>query len=163
MTDSATMDAAAVRAAFGDGPMISDWLEVTQEMTDRFAEATLDPDWMHIDPERARREGPYDTTIAFGFWTMSMLSYFMRQSSGRHYPPGVAHGFNYGLDRLRLLAPVPVGARVRNHCEVIDVRDKGAGRFVIKTANRVEIEGQETPAMVAEWLFMLVYAQEESA
>jgi acyl dehydratase len=151
------MDATSVRATYGEGPMISDWLEVTQELTDKFAEATLDPDWMHIDPERARREGPYDNTIAFGFWTLSMLTYFMRQSSGHHYPPGALHGFNYGLDRVRMLAPVHVGVRVRNHCEIVDVRDKGGGRFVVTTSNRVEIEGQDRPAMIADWLFMLVF------
>ena len=158
MTEPTAMDEATVRAAYGEDPLVSDWLEVTQELTDRFADATLDPDWMHIDPARARREGPYDVTIAFGFWTISMLTYFMRQSSGRHYPPGATHGFNYGLDRVRLLAPVPIGARVRNHCEIVDVRDKGDGRFVVRTANRVEIEGHDRPAMVAEWLLMLVYA-----
>ncbi len=160
MQESQALNADAVRAAFGSAPLVSDWLEVTQEMTNQFAEATLDPDWMHIDPERARREGPLDGTIAFGFWTVSMLSYFMRQSSGRHYPPGVTHGFNYGMDKLRLLSPVAVGSRVRNHCEIAEVRDKGKGRFVIKTKNRVEIEGEDRPAMVAEWLFMIVYPSE---
>lgn len=159
---SVSMDEATVRAAYGEEPLVSHWLEVTQELTNQFAEATLDPDWMHIDPERARREGPYDVTIAFGFWTISMLTYFMRQSTGYDYPPGVTHGFNYGFDRVRLLAPVRIGCRVRNHCEIVDVRGKGDGRFVIRTTNRVEIEGQDRPAMVAEWLFMLVYQDPDS-
>jgi len=157
------IDADTVRSAFGSEPLVSDWLEVTQDMTNQFAAATLDPDWMHVDPDRAKREGPFDGTIAFGFWTMSMLSYFMRQSTGRAYPPGVVHGFNYGFDRLRLLAPVSVGVRIRNHCEIVDVRDRGEGRFVIKTANRVEIEGHDGPAMVADWLFMVVYENGGSA
>lgn len=140
--------------------MTSDWVEVTQAMLDDFAAATLDDDWMHTDPKRAAREGPFGTTIAFGFWTMSLLTHFLRQGLGRDYPEGVRWAFNYGFDRLRLLEPVPVGSRVRNHCRIADVSDKGDGRFVVKTENRVEIEGRETPALVADWLFMLVYADD---
>jgi acyl dehydratase len=141
----------------GSGERVSPWVEVTQELVDKFSEATLDPDWMHIDPERARRDGPFDGTIAFGFWTLSMLTSFLRETTGGDYPPGVAYGFNYGLDRCRLMAPVPIGSRVRNHFKVVGLEDKGQGRFVLKSENRVEIEGQDKPAMVAGWLGMLVF------
>lgn len=124
---------------------------------DEFATATHDPDWMHIDPVRARQEGPFDGTVAFGFWTLSMLTAFLRSTMGREYPPGVRYGFNYGLDRVRFMAPVPVGSRIRNHLEVTDVAERGEGRFVIRLHNRVEIDGEDKPAMVADWLLMLVY------
>lgn len=154
---------ADVRAAFGEGPFTSEWLDVTQEMMDRFADATKDPDWMHTDPERAARDGPFDGTIAFGFWTLSMLTWFLRESTGHEYPTGAKYGFNYGLDRVRLMAPVPVGSRIRNHITVIDISDRGGGRFRVTTHNEVEIEGTEKPAMVADWLILLVFPAEKSA
>ena len=69
----------------------------------------------------------------------------------------VAANMNYGFDRVRLMAPVKVGKRIRNHTQLIDIEDRGEGRFVVKTENRIEIEGEEKPAMIAEWLFLLVY------
>lgn len=141
---------------YGRESRASDWVEVTQELIDKFAEATLDPDWMHIDPERARREG-FDGTIAFGFWTMSMLTYFLRVTTGSEYPPGAAYGFNYGFDRVRLMSPVPVGSRIRNHSTVIRLEHRGGGNYLLSSENRVEIEGEEKPAMVAVWLGMIVF------
>lgn len=148
-----------VRSDFGEGPLVSDWVEVTQDLMDGFAEATRDPDWMHVDPERAVREG-LDGTIAFGFWTLSMLTWFLRNATGREYPPGVRLGFNYGLDRVRFVAPVPVGSRIRNHMTVRDVVARGPGRFLVRTHNEVELEGRVEPAMVADWLLLLVYPPE---
>ena len=95
----------AIREYYGEGEVVSDWLVVDQQDIDRFAQATHDPDWMHIDPERARHDGPFDGTIAFGFWTMSMLTHFARATYGEDYPPGVLYGFNYGFNKLRLMAP----------------------------------------------------------
>jgi acyl dehydratase len=142
---------------YGRGDRVSEWLRVEQEDIDRFAIATRDPDWMHIDPERARREGPFDGTIAFGFWTISMLTYLTRSTLGGDYPPGVRYGFNYGFDRCRLMAPVPVGGRIRDRFRVVDIEDRGEGRFLVRTENTIEIEGEEKPAMVAIWLGMVVY------
>jgi len=144
-----------LRAAFGEEPLVSDWLEVMPEAMQAFADATRDHDWMHLDPERAREAG-LGGTIAFGFWTLSMLSHFMRDALGREYPPGVAYGFNYGLDRVRFVTPVPVGSRIRNRLTVRDVSEAGEGRFLVRTRNEVEIEGEARPAMVAEWLVQLV-------
>jgi acyl dehydratase len=142
---------------YGRGERVSAWVEVEQEAIDRFAEATRDPDWMHVDPERARRDGPFTGTIAFGFWTLSMLTYLTRSTLGGEYPPGVRYGFNYGLDRVRLMAPVPVGSRIRDRFRVLDVEDRGDGRFLVRTENRIEIEGETKPAMIATWLGMLVF------
>jgi acyl dehydratase len=152
--------ATSVRATWGEAPHISDWLTVDQDLMNQFGAATLDPDWMHLDPERAASDGPFDGTIAFGFWTLSLLSYFVRQATGREYPDGAHYGLNYGLDRVRLLAPVPVGSRIRNRSVLVDVQDRGGGRFLLKTENQVEIEGEAKPAMVAEWLIMLFYRDE---
>ncbi len=137
---------------------VSEWLLVEQEYMDGFAKVTLDPDWMHIDPERARREGPSDSTIAFGFWTLSMLTYFMRSTAGAADPPGALYSLNYGLDRVRLMAPVPVGSRIRNHYRVLDIEDRGGGRFLSKSENRIEVEGLEKPARVAVWLTMTFFS-----
>jgi acyl dehydratase len=155
VTDNNTVE--DVRKWFAEESRVSDWLTVHQELIDRFSEATLDPDWMHVDPERAKRESPFGGTVAFGFWTMSLLSYFFRKTLGRQYPEGALYGLNYGFDRVRLMAPVRVGKRIRSHTTLIDIEDRGEGRYVVKTENRIEIEGEEKPAMVAEWLFMLVY------
>ncbi len=149
-----------LRTELGEEPRVSDWLTVSQDLMNRFSEATLDPDWMHIDPARAKTESPFGQTIAFGFWTMSMMSYFHRKTTGREYPEGALYGFNYGFDRVRLMAPIPVGKRVRNHSRFLGVEDRGEGRFLVKTENRVEIEGEDKPAMIAEWLFMLFYPKE---
>ncbi len=157
MGEARTHTAEDVWRAFGRDPLVSDWLTVDQETIDRFGEATRDDDWLHLDPERARRDGPFGGTIAFGFWTLSMLTWFLRTTLGREYPEDALYGLNYGLDRVRLLAPVPVGSRIRNHLRAVDVRPKGDGRFVVKLENRVEVEGKPKPAMVAEWLIMLVY------
>jgi acyl dehydratase len=145
-----------VKHRLSSEPVVSHWFEVTQAAMNRFADATDDQDWMHTDPDRARREG-FDGTIAFGFWTLSMLTRFFRDAVGGEYPPGVRYGFNYGLDRVRFLAPIPVGGRIRNHLRVTDVRQKREAQFVIATHNEIELEGREEPAMVADWLVLLVY------
>lgn len=146
-----------IRAYYGKGTRISDWLTVEQSQIDKFGQATGDRDWLHTDPERARRDGPFGGTIAFGFWTISMMTYFFRQAMGRDYPPGALYALNYGFDRVRLMAPVPVGSRIRNQMQLISVEDRGGGRFLVKTENRIEIEASDKPAMVAEWLVLLVY------
>ena len=148
---------ADIRKSYDEKPQVSEWLTVDQERIDQFGQATLDSDWMHIDPERAKRDGPYGGSVAFGFWTLSMLTYFVRHAGGRDYPEGALYGLNYGFDRVRLIAPVRVGERIRNRATVMEIADRGEGRFLVKTENTVEIEGVAKPAMVAEWLFMLVY------
>jgi acyl dehydratase len=142
---------------YGEGERVSEWFVVEQALVDKFGEATCDSDWMHTDPARARQEGPFGGTIAFGFWTVSMMTYFARQTMGRDYPEGALYGLNYGFDRVRLMSPVPVGSRIRNRMRLIDVEDRGNGGYLVKTSNTIEVEGVEKPAMVAEWLFLLIY------
>ncbi len=140
----------------GEDIGFSEWLTVTQQMIDRFGEATLDPDPMHIDPVWAKSEGPYGGTIAFGFLTASLLTYLLRSTMAWDAERSHAsHGYymNYGFDRMRLVSPVPVGCRVRGRFRVLDVRAPDeAGRVVVKIDAVVEVEGQDRPAAVAEWL-----------
>ena len=141
---------------------VSDWFTVEQDLINQFGESTCDSDWLHTDPERAAREAPFGGTIAFGFWTISMLTYFARQMTGADYPPGALFGLNYGFDRLRLLSPVLVGSRIRSRANLMDIQEKGGGRYLVKMNIQVEAEGTDKPALSAEWLLMLVFPNDES-
>src|SRR5690606_29291680 len=110
---------------------VSDWMLVEQSLIDGFARATKDMDWLHVDTERARAEGPYGGTIAFGFWTLSMLTHFSHQIG--MWPKDVSYGLNYGLDRVRWLHPVKVGSRIRMRCHLLDLAERGDERFLIRT------------------------------
>lgn len=127
----------------------TDWHTVTQEQIDRFADCTLDHQYIHVDRERAKQT-PFGTTIAHGFLTLSMLSHFA-ESFGVLID-GVVMGINAGFDKVRFLAPVRVGSRIRAHSKVVDIEEKKPGQFRIKTDVTVEIEGEETPALIAEWI-----------
>jgi len=127
---------------------ISDWLEVSQERIDQFAEASEDRQWIHLDPDRAARESPYKTTIAHGFLTLSLLSVLARHALS---VSGVRMGINYGLNRVRFVAPVPAGARIRGRFTLGNVEQIKGG--VQSTWNvTVECEGSDKPCCVAEWL-----------
>lgn len=126
----------------------SDWLEVSQERIDQFAEATGDRQWIHTDPERAARESPFKQTIAHGFLTLSLLSDLgkMAMSVG-----GVRMGVNYGLNRVRFVSPVPAGSRVRGRFALAAVEEIEGGVQVAWDVT-VEREGGDKPCCVAEWL-----------
>ncbi len=131
----------------------SDWIEIDQQRIDTFADCTEDHQFIHVD-EEAAKQTPFGGTIAHGFLTLSLLS---RMVEGNGVAPeNMLMGLNYGFDRVRFLAPVPSGKRVRGHSEVSDVDRKDENRFLIKQKITVEIEGEETPALVAEWLTMVV-------
>ena len=159
--DDFTTSAQKIASFYGESERSSDWLTVSQELTDHFGNATKSLDWLHNDPPRAQQESPFGGTIAFGFWTISMLTYFCRQTYGQDYPEGVLYGLNYGFDRIRMITPVLVGNRIRNHTRLLDVEERSAGQFLVKTENRVEIEGVEKPAMIAQWLCLFVYPEVE--
>lgn len=133
---------------------ISGWLVVSQGMIDRFAESTLDPDPLHIDAAWAAKHGPFGGTVAFGFLTISLLTYLVRSAfgAGAERDPGEWIYLNYGFDHLRLVAPVPSGARIRGHFAEARRAQDEKGRWRITFDCRVEIEGQERPALVAEWV-----------
>lgn len=127
---------------------VSDWVEVTQEMIDGFAESTGDFQWIHVDAERAESESVFGSTIAHGFLTLSLLSKFLNETIdlGRS-----KMGINYGLNRVRFTAPVRVDSRLRARFYLEDVVDTPDGVQLV-WAVTIEIEGESKPALVAEWL-----------
>lgn len=133
---------------------VSRWVVVDQARIDAFAECTGDRQWIHVDVERAQRESPYGGPIAHGLLTLSLLP--MLRSEAGVVPEGVAQTINYGYDRVRFLAPVRAGARVRARVEVLGVEEREGGHVLLKTRNTVEIEGEERPALVADSLVLLV-------
>lgn len=131
---------------------LTDWLTINQQQVDEFASATLDPDWMHIDVERSKREGPYGTTIVQGFLTMSLVIHLSHENN--LIPGGTAYGLNYGMDHVRFTDVVTVGSRVRSRIKLLSVEPRDQGRYLYKTEHILEVEGSDKPGMVAEWLVM---------
>ena len=129
----------------------SDWMTVDQDRIDAFADCTEDHQFIHIDQEAAAKT-PFGGTIAHGFLTLSLLTKLSSENSIG--VKGTVMGVNYGIDKLRFIAPVRAGKRIRAHSEILDVDRKDANRFLVKTGVTVEIEGEETPALYAEWLGM---------
>jgi acyl dehydratase len=127
----------------------SDWLQITQEMIDAFADLTHDHQWIHVDRARAARESPFKTTIAHGFLTLSMLTHLHTQSV--EVTGDRKMGINYGLNRVRFTNPVRAGARIRSHSAVKSVEDF-AGGVQVTWSITVELEHEEKPALVAEWI-----------
>ncbi len=130
---------------------VSSWIEIDQARIDAFAEVTNDHQFIHVNPELAKQT-PFGTTIAHGFLTLSL-------ASGMSYEAvapleGVVMGVNYGFDKLRFLAPVPVNSKGRGRFKLLSAEDKGGGRWLIKHELTVEIEGGDKPALIAEWLGM---------
>lgn len=148
----------ALRAAVGREIAVGDWIAITQPMIDEFAEATRDAQWIHVDVERAARESPFvdaagaRCTVAHGFLTLSLLTHFI-ESALRI--TGARAGVNVGFDRVRFVAPVAAGSRVRGRFALARVEDVGGG---VQLAWRVTVEreGDERPALTAEWLTRLL-------
>jgi acyl dehydratase len=137
-------------AAVGTHLGFSDWLTVDQHRIDTFADATGDHQWIHVDRELAAA-GPFGTTIAHGFLTLSLVPYLLRDLVD--YPAWPVR-INYGSDRVRFLAPVPVGSRVRAGAELVAFRPSGTGTQVTVSVT-VEIDGSDKPALVAQTLTLL--------
>jgi acyl dehydratase len=126
---------------------VTEYREITQSRIDEFARAADDDQWIHTDPERAK-DGPFGTTIAHGFLTLSLVIPFWSELFDVE---GVTSKVNYGLDRVRFTAPVPVGSRIRMH-SVIEAVEEVKGGVQLTTANTMQIEGQERPALVATFI-----------
>jgi acyl dehydratase len=143
-------------ARVGGEPYISRWFALDQTRIDAFAEVTEDRQFIHVDPEAAAAT-PFGGTIAHGFLTVAMLSAMAEDA----LPPltGVAMGVNYGLDRLRFVAPVKAGARVRGRFALIEATRRTAKDWLLRYEASVEIEGAAKPALVAQWLQLIVAAQ----
>ncbi len=147
---------ASVKDRVGSELGVSKWLLVDQERIDRFAECTEDRQWIHVDVERARRESPFKRPIAHGYLTLSSLGSLSIEVGV--VPSDAGAGFNYGLDKVRFLAPVPAGARVRLRVSLDSVEDKSDGQMLIRTKNVLEIENSDKPALIADALVLLIPA-----
>lgn len=133
---------------------VSDWYEVTQDAVNQFADITLDHQFIHVDEEKAS-ESPFGGTIAHGFLTLSMLSYFAESGAGLMLD-GTKMGVNYGCDKLRFIHPVRVGKRIRSRSVLQSYEDKGDGQYLLHNQVTIEIEDVDKPALVAVWLTMLI-------
>lgn len=136
-----------LRSAAGTDLGVTDWIEITQDRVDLFADATGDHQWIHCDPARAA-EGPFGTTIAHGYLTLALTNLFLPQLVRVE---GISMGVNYGTNKVRFPAPVPVGSRIRGRGEILSVDDV-AGGVQATILITVEVEGTEKPACVVESL-----------
>jgi acyl dehydratase len=127
---------------------VSDWLTVTQERINLFAEATEDQQWIHVDRDRAERESPFKTTIAHGFLTLSLIAHFMQQAIQMQTPLRLA--VNYGLNRVRFTSPVRSGVRIRARIVLLSLKDLAPDAVEVVYTVTIESEGSEKPCCVAE-------------
>ena len=130
---------------------VSDWITVSQDRIDKFAEATGDHQFIHVDPERAKLT-PFGGTIAHGFLTLSLLPVLMSKMQDMPHLEGVKMGVNYGGNKVRFLTPVRSGSKVRGRSKLIEFDEKRPGQIQQTSEFSVEIEGQDKPAMIAEWI-----------
>jgi acyl dehydratase len=140
-----------IRAKMGEEIGVSDWLTVTQDRVNRFADATEDHQWIHVDAKRAAA-GPFGTTIGHGFLTLSMIPHLAPSLEIE----GIKMGINYGLNRVRFISPIPVGSKIRARSKLVDVSEVEGG---VQLTNEVtiELENSEKPACVAETLSRLYF------
>jgi acyl dehydratase len=133
---------------------VSEWITIDQERINHFADFTGDHQWIHVVVERAKRESLFGTTIAHGYLTLSLAAAL---SMGLGIiPAGVSQALNYGLDKVRFLAPVKSGSRVRDRVVLLAAEPQGKGRLLLKFRNTIEIEGETKPALIADALSLLV-------
>ena len=132
---------------------VSDWFEVTQERINKFADATNDHQFIHVDPEMAKNT-PWGTTIAHGFLTLSLLPYLSADNG--IIPENIQMTVNYGTDKVRFLEAVPVDSKIRGRFVLSDVQEKAGNRWLLKSDVTIEIEGKEKPAAIAETLALFV-------
>jgi acyl dehydratase len=142
----------AIRSRIGSEVGVSSWLTMDQERINEFADATEDRQFIHIDPEAAART-PFGGTIGHGFLTLSMLSRMAAEAM--LVPDSIKMAVNYGLDRVRFIAPVRSGKRIRGRFRLDSVDEKAPGQLLLRHTVTVEIEGEEKPALTAEWLGLL--------
>jgi acyl dehydratase len=136
-----------IKAAVGSEIGVSEWVEITQERINLFAEATCDEQWIHVDQEKASRELPGGKTIAHGLLSLSLAPMFVRSVMGLK---GLRNTLNYGADRIRYLSPVPAGSRIRGRTTIAEVEDVPPDGLRVNYHMVIEIEGGQRPACVAE-------------
>jgi|SRR5947209_2038857 acyl dehydratase len=140
-------DFSQFKAAVGTEVGVSEWVEITQDRIDRFAAATCDEQWIHVDQDRAKKELPGGKTIAHGLLSLSLAPMFIRSVMGLK---GLRNTLNYGADRIRYLAPVPANSRIRGRTSIAEVEDLPPDGLKVNYRMVIEIEGGERPACVAE-------------
>tara|TARA_B100000579_G_scaffold1686_1_gene1322 strand:+ start:89 stop:550 length:462 start_codon:yes stop_codon:yes gene_type:complete len=133
---------------------VSDWVTIDQDRIDKFADATMDHQFIHVDPEQATPV--FGSTIAHGFLSLSLVAGIPFEQEIGMVLEGTKMGLNYGLDKVRFLSPVPVNSEVRIRMKCIDITEKNPGQFLAKTEVTMEIKGIEKPAFVAETLSMFI-------
>jgi len=144
----------AVRASIGVEAGVGEWLTITQERINAFADLSEDWQWIHVDVERAQRESPFHTTIAHGFLTVALLTKLVQEAVDIRIPCKLL--INYGFNKVRFPSPVPAGSKIRAHVTPNAVSEV-AGGLEIAWGIVVEIEGQGKPAVAAEWLLRLYF------
>jgi len=149
-----------IKAKIGTEIGVSDWLEVTQPMIDQFADVTGDHQFIHVDPEAAKKT-PFGGTIAHGFLTLSLLAQLGKAAD--FAMKDVVMGVNYGFDKIRLIAPVKSGKRIRARFRLKDMAERAPGQWLSILDVTVEIEGEDKPALIAEWLTMQFTAPKAAA
>ena len=148
-----TMNKDNVRSLIGSELGVSGWIRIEQARIDAFADTTEDHQFIHVDPGRAAQT-PFGGTIAHGFLTLSLLPRLMADIGGGM--EDAVMGLNYGFDKIRFLAPVKVNSRVRARAKLLDAQEKAPKQFLIKQEITVEIENESKPALVGEWLTMVM-------
>lgn len=149
-----TLNVEQLQAKVGQELGTSRWFPVDQSRIDAFADLTEDPQWIHVDPERAAKETPFGGTIAHGFLSLSLLS-----AMAMDVVPsieGTVMGINYGFDKVRFLNPVRSGSQVRGHFKLAGMEPRGDNQLLIRYAISVEIDGVEKPAIACEWLSLII-------
>ncbi len=148
---------ADLKNSVGKETQVGEWISVNQDRINRFADATDDHQWIHVDPVRAKRESPFGDAIAHGFLTLSLIPY-LTGSVSREAPryPGVKLAVNYGLNRVRFISPVKVNSRIRARSILKEVQDVGGALQLVNEVT-VEVEGQPKPACVAETVSRLYF------
>jgi acyl dehydratase len=154
----ATLD--EIRNRIGEEVGVSSWVLIDQARIDAFAGATYDRQFIHVDPEAAAQT-PFGGTVAHGFLTLSLLSRLGPEAM--LLPDGLRMAVNYGLDRVRFLAPVRSGSRMRGRFRLDSVEEKAPGQILMRHTVTVEIEGQAKPALTAEWLGLMFIQGELNA
>lgn len=135
---------------------VSSWHLLDQKRIDAFADVIDDHQFIHVDPERARKETPFGTTVAHGFLTMSLLSIMSYEVMP--IIKGTTMGVNYGFDKLRFISPVRSGSRVRGRFTLVEARLRKPAELLSRTSVSVEIEGEEKPALAADWIGLIYFA-----
>ena len=148
------MQPAELSAHLGKEIGVSSWITVDQRRINEFAQCTDDRQWIHVDVERAKRESPFGAPIAHGYLTLALVGALVTELGV--IPPDAASGLNYGLDKVRFIAPVKAGVRVRTRATLLAAEAQSGGRVLLKLSCTLEIEGEAKPALVAELLCLLI-------